>query len=407
MLKCKGPDSVGQSTGRCCSRSDSFSDTSCVSSVLMNWRERLLARWITHHLGPFAVVGAYQYLHLALEILADAQLVIDNHLLESFESSGELFDPARCALELVGRADVEEDKAIQNLDRLAPRDVLGDELGVARLSAAVAAHVDVPALGGGDQAEVLALSLGTFAHTARDTAFELVRGAQTLVARLELVCEADRITDTVSAPCAAHARLYRAQRFASPYSSATSPITLSPAGGDLTGRQAGNDRVGTVALYVGEIAVVGILRLSLLRVHDPVVVERRQDRANCRTAYLAAKAVGLLSNSLHGRSKVLELLELDDLVELLSSVGKVRAQMVGDLDTCFFQCLVEDALAERETSSAASAALGGGLHFADRADSAVLDTADEIALGHIVTAADLCFVGKIIAFFFALPSWLR
>ena len=45
-------------------------------------------------------------------------------------------------------------------------DVGGEQVGVARLGAAVAAHVEVPALLGGDEAEVLALGLGAFADAA-------------------------------------------------------------------------------------------------------------------------------------------------------------------------------------------------------------------------------------------------
>ena len=54
-----------------------------------------------------------------------------------------------------------------------------------RLHAAVAADVQVVALLGGDDAEVLALRLGAFARAAGDGALELVRAAQPLVAVLD------------------------------------------------------------------------------------------------------------------------------------------------------------------------------------------------------------------------------
>ena len=90
----------------------------------------------------------------------------------------------------------------------------GEQVGVARLGAAVAAHVEVPALLGGDDAEVLALGLGAFADAARDGRLELVRRAQALVAVLDADGEADRVLHAVAAPGRADAALHRAQRLA-------------------------------------------------------------------------------------------------------------------------------------------------------------------------------------------------
>ncbi len=50
--------------------------------------EGLLASRITNDLGPLAVVGTDEHLHLLLEILADTELVVDNDLLKTLETAG-------------------------------------------------------------------------------------------------------------------------------------------------------------------------------------------------------------------------------------------------------------------------------------------------------------------------------
>jgi hypothetical protein len=57
---------------------------------------------------------------------------------------------------------------------------------VARLHAAVAGDVEVPAALGGDDADVLALRLGALTRAAGHRELDLVRRAQALVAILEI-----------------------------------------------------------------------------------------------------------------------------------------------------------------------------------------------------------------------------
>src|SRR5581483_11901220 len=87
-------------------------------------------------------------------------------------------------------------------------------VGVARLGTAVAADVEVVTLLGGDQAEILALRLGTLADAAGDGGLELVRGADPLVALLDADREADGVLHAVAAPRRADAALDRAHRLA-------------------------------------------------------------------------------------------------------------------------------------------------------------------------------------------------
>lgn len=57
--------------------------------------------------GPFAEEGADEDVHLGFEVGGDAEFVFEDDGAEVFDAAGELLDPARGALELVGGADVE------------------------------------------------------------------------------------------------------------------------------------------------------------------------------------------------------------------------------------------------------------------------------------------------------------
>src|SRR3954469_19595801 len=80
------------------------------------------------------------------------------------------------------------------------------------LHAAVAADIEVPALFGGDDADVLALRLGALARAARDRHLQLVRRAQAAIAVLDVDRHLDRVLHSIAAPRAADAGLDRPQR---------------------------------------------------------------------------------------------------------------------------------------------------------------------------------------------------
>src|SRR5690606_21666065 len=83
-----------------------------------------------------------------------------------------------------------------------------------RLRAPVAADVEVPALVGRDDAEVLALRLRALTNAAADGRLQLVRGAQALVAILDADREADGVLHALATPGRADAALHGAQRLA-------------------------------------------------------------------------------------------------------------------------------------------------------------------------------------------------
>ena len=192
--------------------------------------------------------------------------------------------------------------------------------------AAVAADVDVPALLGGDEAEVLALRLGALAHAAAHRALELVRRANALVAVLDADGEGGRVLHAVAAPRRADAALHRAERLAvrvaalEPGRDELLPdlgelldaraeeVDALAAGDlgveavllgdlsegdelvrrDLAARYARHDRVRAVLLDVREEAIVGVLQRAVRLLEDRLGVEAGEDARDRGLADLAA-----------------------------------------------------------------------------------------------------------------------
>ena len=190
-------------------------------------------------------------------------------------------------------------------------EVLREQLRVPGREAAVAADVEVPALVGGDDADVLAAGLGALAGAARDAELDLVRRAQPAVAQLERDRQAHRVLHAVAAPRRADARLHGAQRLAvgvpgleagvdqplpdrrqlldagaeqvDPLAAGdlgVEPEVLGdladrdqPLGRDLAAGDPRDDRVGAVLLHVGHDVVVGVLQRA---------PARRRGRGRCR-----------------------------------------------------------------------------------------------------------------------------
>ncbi len=134
--------------------------------------------------------------------------------LQIIEPAFEVVEPSRGALQTLGGADVEHQEAVDVADQRVLVEVGREQVRVARLHAAVAAHVQVPALLGGDDADVLALRFGAFAGAAGHGQLDLVRRAQALVAVLQVDREPDAVLHAVAAPGRADAGLHRAQGLA-------------------------------------------------------------------------------------------------------------------------------------------------------------------------------------------------
>src|SRR5690606_13414209 len=163
---------------------------------------------------PFALVTAHHSGHLLLQFGAEAELVVDDHGLQVVEAALQVFQPHRGALQAVGGADIEHQEAVDVADEGCVVEVGGKQVGMARAHAAVAADVEVPALVGGNYAEVLGLRLGAFAGAAGHRAFQFVRTAQALVAVLDVDRHAHAVLHAVTAPGATDTGFHRAQRLA-------------------------------------------------------------------------------------------------------------------------------------------------------------------------------------------------
>src|SRR6185437_9446722 len=171
-------------------------------------------RRILHGLLPFALVGRDDSRHVGFELRTDAERILADDLLEIVESAFQVVAPRGGALQPIRRADIEHEKAVDVADESRLVEIGGEQLRVARLHAAVAADIEIPAFLGGDHTDVLRLRLRAFARTARDTELQLVGRAQPLVTALQLDREADAVLHAIPAPCRAHAGLHRPQGLA-------------------------------------------------------------------------------------------------------------------------------------------------------------------------------------------------
>ena len=110
---------------------------------------------------------------------------------------------------------------------------------------------------------------------------------------------------------------------------ATSPERDQLVGRDLAAGHARHDRVGAVALDVGEEAIVGVLQRQVLLVEHVLVPGRREDRRHRRLADLAAAPAAVARES---SSNVFELVEPHQVIELLARVREVLAEVDCDGD---------------------------------------------------------------------------
>src|SRR5882672_29192 len=202
---------------------------------------------------------------------------------------------------------------------------------MARLHAAVAAHVQIPALLRGNDADVLALRLGAFTRAAGHRHLHLVRRADTAVAALDVDRHRDRVLHAVAAPGAADARFRGAQRFSVGVTGFEAGFDQLPpderqlldaraqevdalsAGDlgvqaelfrhlaqhdqffrrDLAARYARHDRVGAVLLQVGEEVVVRVLQRRVPRLQDHLVPARGEDGGEHGLADVATAAAAV------------------------------------------------------------------------------------------------------------------
>ena len=366
--------------------------------------------------------------HAALELVADAELVVHHHLAQVVDAPLQLLQPHRCPGQAVGGQDVEHEEPVDIADGGVLVDVAREQVGVAGVHAAVAADVQVVAVLGGDEAEVLALGLGALAHAARHRRLDLVRGADAPVALFDPDRELHRVLHPEPAPRGADAALHRAQGLAvgvaalEPGSDQLLPdvgqlVELGPehvdalpagdlgeeavllgdgpqrnelVGGDFAPRHPGDDRVDAAALHVGEEAVVRVLQGLVGVVEDVLVPQAREHRADRGLADLAAVAAAVPGDEV-GEGP--DLLHLDDVEQLLPRVREVLAEIRAHRLARRLELLLEEVGHQREAAAAAGARARLRLHVAHRPAAAGADGRADVALAHPVALADLGLVG--------------
>ena len=283
---------------------------------------------VLERLGPLVLVGVHVLGHGRLKVRGDAERVVHHHVLDVLQAAVELLLPARGALQPVGGADVVHEVAVDVPDQGLLVQVLGEELGVRRLEAAVAADVEVPALVRGDHADVLAAGLGAFAGAAGDAHLQFVRAAQAAVAQLQRDREGDGVLHPEAAPGGADAGLHGAQALAvglagleagvhqflpdvrellQPGAEHVDPLAAGDLGveavllgdggdhaellrGDLAAGDPRDHRVAAVLLHVGEGAVVGVLQGAAAGVEHVGAVLAGEDVGDGGLADVAAGA---------------------------------------------------------------------------------------------------------------------
>src|SRR6266446_273536 len=108
---------------------------------------------------PLALVVLDVALHVGFELGADAERILANHLAQVLDAAFQVLEPDAGALQPVAGADVEHEEAVEVPHQCLIIQIRRQQIGMARLHAAVAADVEVPALFSGDDADVLALRL--------------------------------------------------------------------------------------------------------------------------------------------------------------------------------------------------------------------------------------------------------
>src|SRR5882762_6618168 len=377
---------------------------------------------IVDRLLPFAFVGVDQLLHVGFELGAYPKRVLAYDLAHVVDAPFEVLQPHAGALQPVAGADVEHQEAVDVLDEGPVVEVRGEEVRVARFHAAVAAHVQIPALLSGNDAHVLALRLGALARAARDRHLHLVRRADAAVAVLDVDRHRDRILDSVTAPGAADARFHGAQRLAVGVAGleargdqilpdqrqllharaeqvdalgagnlriqAVFPRHLAEhdqlLGRDFATGNPRDDRIRAVLLQIGEEVVVRVLQRRVPGLQDHLVPARGEDRREGGLADVAAAAPAVLGDDGVEAHKLAHAYKVE---QLLARVVEVLAQMVLHVDAALSQLAVQNLFYERAAAAAGGAGFGRLLQRAE-ARAACGDRIAQPALAHVVAGAD-------------------
>ena len=368
--------------------------------------------------------------HFCFQMLVQAQLVVDDHRFEVVDAAFQIIEPGGGTGQLIGGADVEHHEAVEILNQRVAIEIRRQQVRMARLHPAVTADVQVPAFLGGDNAHVFTLRFGTFTGTARDAELHFVRGTDAFVAVFQLHAEAHAVADAVAAPGAAHAGFCHAQRLgvrvagfeacfnqlapdfrqvvllrakqADALGTGDFGVQVEfardaahghqPFRRDFAPGRTRNHGVSAVFLNVREEIVVGVLQRRMLGLEHVLVPAGGQQRADGRFTYFTAVALAVLRQQL---VEGLDAFHADQVVQLLTRVSKVLAQVVVDFDALFRQLGVQHLGHQRNTAAAAGTGFGFRLQRRHGV-AAFIDGGDEHAFGDVEAGANLGAVRQFI-----------
>ncbi|CCJ88919.1 hypothetical protein BN132_847 [Cronobacter turicensis 564] len=372
---------------------------------------------------PFALVAFDHLRHFALQLLANPERILKNDLAQIINAAFQVIHPGAGALQAVGGADVKHQEAVDGAQQRLPVEIACEEIRVARLHAAVAADVEIPAFVGGDHAHILALRLSAFAGAAGDRHFNFVRRAQPFVAVLKIHREPGGILHAVAAPGGADARFHGTQRFPvgvaglkarrhqlrpdcrELFKPRPEEIDTLAAGdfaveliafGDLPDgdkpvrrhfarRHPGYYRVRAIFLDIREVAIVSVLKRQVRRFQHIFVPARRQHRAHQRLADFAAVALAVAADELVERA---DMVDAHQVVNLLARIRKVLADIFFDRHALLFELILHHLFDQRATAAAAGRRFGAAFHRTHIACAPRHRRAD-IRLADVMTRADL------------------
>ena len=357
-----------------------------------------------------------------LQLLTNTQAVLQDHLLQIVQATFQVLHPHTGALQTVRGAHVEHQHPVDSADQFLVGQIRGKQIRVARTHAAVAAYVQVPAVLGGDHADVLTLGFRTFAGAAGHRHLELMGGTQALVAVLQKNRHVHTVLHAVAAPGAADAGLHRTQglavgvagfeaggdeffpdfgQFAQGGAEQVHPLTARDLGvqvvflghftqhnqlvrGDFAARHPGNDGVSAVLLHVGHEGIVGVLQGHVVGGQDVLVPAGGKDGRDGRFADIAAMTLAVITDQCPEGA---DAIDLHDIEQVLAAVREVLTDVLADFHAAFFQFAVHHVFQQCRAATTAGAGLGFCLNTS-KVGTAGIDHAADIALGHVVAGAD-------------------
>lgn len=162
-------------------------------------------------------------------------------------------------------------------------------------------------------------------------------------------------------------------------------------GRDLTAGDAGDDRIESAALHVGEEAIIRVLQRVVRTIGDLIVPQAGENRRHSGFADFAAAAFAVRSEQFVERTIFLD---LDDLEQLLPGVRKVFAEVAIDGLAGGGEFFVQDVGDQWQAAATAGAGFRAGFDRANRGEILLADGRAKLALGDVIARTDLAGIAE-------------